>query len=134
MLGGLDAADVSASEIEVADLHGVVHTASLPSPQHDAQAALLGGRVYVFGGGNASELDHILMYDPAGGGESTVGSLAVPQSDVAVTQAGGTAYVVGGFDGTNYLDTGRPLSGTCRMAFGMPRSRSPGTPSSSSAA
>jgi N-acetylneuraminic acid mutarotase len=105
MLGGLDAADVSASEIDVADLHGLVHSASLAAPQHDAQAALLGGKVYVFGGGSATELDHILMYDPAGGSESTVGSLSVPQSDVAVAQAGGTAYIVGGFDGTNYLDT-----------------------------
>ncbi|HYZ81968.1 MAG TPA: hypothetical protein VE571_11895, partial [Solirubrobacteraceae bacterium] len=61
MLGGLDAADVSASGIEVASLHGVVRSASLPSPQHDAQAAILGGKVYVFGGGDTAELDHILM-------------------------------------------------------------------------
>jgi N-acetylneuraminic acid mutarotase len=105
MLGGLDSADVSAAGIEVADLHRVLHTAALPGPQHDAQAALLDGKVYVFGGGYTTELDHILMYDPAGGGESTAGSLSVPQSDVAVAQAGGTAYVVGGFDGTNYLNT-----------------------------
>ena len=105
MLGGLDSADVSAAGIEVADLHHVLHTGVLPGPQHDAQAALLGGKVYVFGGGYTTELDHILMYDPARGGESTAGSLSVPQSDVAVAEAGGTAYVVGGFDGTTYLNT-----------------------------
>jgi Galactose oxidase, central domain len=105
MLGGLDGADVSVAGIEIADLHRVLHTGALPGPQHDAQAALLGSRVYVFGGGYTTELDHILMYDPSGGQTSPAGTLSVPQSDVAVTQAGGTAYVVGGFDGTTYLST-----------------------------
>lgn len=105
MLGGLDSASVSASGIEVADRHGVLHTAQLPGPQHDAQAALLDGKVYVFGGGYTSELDHILSYDPSGGGTSPAGTLASPQSDVAVTQAAGTAYIVGGYDGTSYLNT-----------------------------
>jgi hypothetical protein len=105
MLGGLDGADVSVAGIEIADLHGVLRSAALPGPQHDAQAALLGGEVYVFGGGFTTELDHILKYDPSGGQTSPAGTLAVPQSDVAVAQAGGTAYVVGGFDGTNWLNT-----------------------------
>jgi Kelch motif len=105
MLGGLDAADVSADGIEIADLRRVLHTATLPSAQHDAQGALLDGKVYVFGGGSATELDHILSYDPASDAVSQVGSLPAPQSDVAVTQAGADAYIVGGFDGTNYLNT-----------------------------
>jgi N-acetylneuraminic acid mutarotase len=105
MLGGLDAADVSADGIEIADLGKVLHTATLPSAQHDAQGALLGGKVYVFGGGSATELDHILSYDPASDAVSQVGTLLAPQSDVAVTQTGGEAYIVGGFDGTNYLNT-----------------------------
>jgi hypothetical protein len=105
MLGGLNGADVSVAGVELADLRGVLHTAALPGPQHDAQAALLGGKVYVFGGGDTTELDHILMYDPSGGQTSPTGALSVPQSDVAVAQAGGTAYVVGGFDGTHYLNT-----------------------------
>lgn len=105
MLGGLDAADVSADGIEIADLRRVLHTATLPSAQHDAQGALLGGKVYVFGGGSATELDHILSYDPASDAVSQVGTLLAPQSDVAVTRAGGEAYIVGGFDGTNYLNT-----------------------------
>jgi hypothetical protein len=105
MLGGLDGTDVSVAGIEIADLHRVLRTGALPGPQHDAQAALVAGRVYVFGGGFTTELDHILMYDPSGGHTSPAGSLAVPQSDVAVTQAGGTAYIVGGYDGVRYLDT-----------------------------
>lgn len=105
MLGGLDAADVSADGIEVADLHHVLHTATLPGPQHDAQGALLDGKVYVFGGGDTTELDHILSYDPGSGAVTPAGTLLAPQSDVAVTEAGGVGYIVGGFDGTTYLNT-----------------------------
>ncbi|HWE09484.1 MAG TPA: kelch repeat-containing protein [Solirubrobacteraceae bacterium] len=104
-LGGLDSADVSSSEIQLADTHGILHTGSLPAAQHDAQAAALGNAVYVFGGGNASELDHILRYSPSTGAVTQAGTLRAPQSDVAVAAAGGTAYVVGGYDGTNYLNT-----------------------------
>jgi N-acetylneuraminic acid mutarotase len=105
MLGGLDAADVSADGIEIADLRRVLHTATLPAAQHDAQGALLDGKVYVFGGGSATELDHILSYDPASDAVTQVGTLLAPQSDVAVTRAGAVAYIVGGYDGTNYLNT-----------------------------
>jgi len=105
LLGGLDSSEVSSSGIEVADLHGVRNAASLPLAQHDAQAAELGGVVYVFGGGSATELDHIVSFDPASGAVHTVGALPHAQSDVAVTEAGGTAYVIGGYDGTNWLNT-----------------------------
>ncbi|MGH2891300.1 MAG: Kelch repeat-containing protein [Solirubrobacteraceae bacterium] len=105
MLGGLNAADESSAGIEVADSRRVLSTGSLPGPQHDAQAAALGQRVYVFGGGYTTELDHILSWDPATGDVARAGTLAAPQSDVAVARAGETAYVVGGFDGTDYLHT-----------------------------
>jgi hypothetical protein len=105
LLGGLDSSEVSSAGIEVADVHGVLHTASLPLAQHDLQAAELGGVVYVFGGGSASELDHIVGFDPGSGAVHTVGVLPHPQSDVAVTETGGTAYVVGGYDGTNWVNT-----------------------------
>ena len=36
----------------------------LPAPQHDAQAAVLDGAVYVFGGGELAAYAHILRYDP----------------------------------------------------------------------
>ncbi len=105
MLGGLDGADVSSAGILVADRQRVLHTGALPGPQHDAQAAALAGKVYVFGGGYTTELDHILSYDPASGAVGQAGALQVAQSDVAVAQAGGTAYIVGGYDGTSYLNT-----------------------------
>ena len=38
---------------------------ALPNAQHDAQAATLGANVYVFGGGQFTEYDHILSYSPS---------------------------------------------------------------------
>jgi len=105
LLGGLDAADTSSAGIEVADVRGVLSCSTLPAAQHDAQAAAFGGKVYVFGGGSLSELDHILSFDPARGVVGTAGTLPRAQSDVAVAELGGTAYVVGGYDGTSWLDT-----------------------------
>lgn len=105
LLGGLDAADTSTAGVLVANLQAPLRSASLPGAQHDAQAATLAGDVYVFGGGDLTEYDHILRFDPATGTVSAAGVLPTAASDVAVTQTGETAYIVGGFDGTNWLDT-----------------------------
>ena len=105
LLGGIDAADTSTANVTVADLRGPQRSASLPNAQHDAQAAVRSGQVYVFGGGQFTQYDHILRFDPASGSVTTAGSLPSAESDVAVTQLDGSAYIVGGFDGTNWLDT-----------------------------
>jgi hypothetical protein len=125
LLGGLDSSEVSSASIEVGDVHGVRTTATLPLAQHDAQGAEIGDRVYVFGGGSATELDHIVSFDPSGGAVSTVGALPRAQSDVAVTATGGIAYVVGGYDGTNWLNTilawrpGSPVRVAGRLPVGL---------------
>jgi N-acetylneuraminic acid mutarotase len=105
LLGGLDAADTSTAGVLVANLQAPLRNASLPGAQHDAQAATLAGDVYVFGGGDFTEYNHILRFDPATDEVSAAGVLPTAASDVAVTQTGGTAYIIGGFDGTNWLDT-----------------------------
>jgi len=105
LIGGLDAADTSSAEIDVASRHGLLHTATLPLAQHDAQGAALAGKVYVFGGGSFSELDHIVSFDPVSNAVGGAGALPRAQSDVAVAELGGTAYIVGGYDGTNWLNT-----------------------------
>ncbi len=105
LLGGLDGADSSSDEIQVADHRRVLHSGSLPGAQHDAQGALLGEKVYVFGGGDFTQYDHILGYDPVSGTVSPAGTLPSPASDVAVAGDGSTAYIVGGFDGSSALDT-----------------------------
>jgi Kelch motif len=105
LLGGLTAQDTSTADVVQADLRGPLHTASLPNAQHDAQAAQLAGKVYVFGGGQFNQYDHILAYDPAANAISNAGSLPSAASDVAVAAAGDSAYVIGGFDGVHWLNT-----------------------------
>ena len=105
LAGGLSAADVSTAEIDIADLHHVVKAGTLPGAQHDSQAAGLPAGAFVFGGGNASEFDHIYKINPGSATAATVGRLPTVASDVAVTQVGATAYVVGGYDGTRWLNT-----------------------------
>ncbi len=105
LLGGLSAADTSTSEVYAGDLTRVTQPATLGTAQHDAQAATLLGRVYVFGGGSFSELDHIFSFEPTTFALATAGALPSAQSDVAVTAIGDTAYVVGGYDGINWKNT-----------------------------
>ncbi len=105
LLGGLDAADTSSAGIELANLRSPLRSYALPIAQHDAQGAALDGKVYVFGGGSFSELDHILRFDPGTGAVDQVGQLPHAQSDVAVAELDGTAYIVGGFDGINWFNT-----------------------------
>jgi N-acetylneuraminic acid mutarotase len=125
LLGGLNAADTSTDAVRVLEERGVSAGESLPEPQHDAQAALLGSRVYVFGGGQFASYNHILSYDPATGAVSVAGELPAPTSDAAVGVLGGTAYVVGGFDGQQALDTvvawrpGEPARVVGHLSYGL---------------
>jgi Kelch motif len=108
LLGGLNASDTSTADVSVLDAQGAPGSYGgglLPEPQHDAQAAVLDGSVFVFGGGQFSSYDHILAYDPAGRHVSEAGSLPAATSDAAVAVISGTAYVVGGYDGQQALDT-----------------------------
>jgi N-acetylneuraminic acid mutarotase len=105
LLGGLNGADSSVASVSLLDSNGAHASGLLPEPQHDAQGALLSGRVYVFGGGEFSSYSHILAYDPASGLVSQAASLPTPTSDAAVAAIAGTAYVVGGYDGEQALDT-----------------------------
>jgi len=105
LIGGLSAADTSTSEVYVGDISHVTQVATLGTPQHDAQAATLSGKVYVFGGGSFSELDHIFSFDPSSSTLATVGALPAAQSDTAVTAIGNTGYVIGGYDGASWKNT-----------------------------
>lgn len=104
LAGGLSAADTSTGEIDIADLHHIVRTGSLPGVQHDAQAAGLPDGTFVFGGANFTQYDHIYRIDSRASA-ATVGTLPTLASDVAVTESGATAYIVGGYDGSAALNT-----------------------------
>jgi hypothetical protein len=124
LAGGIDAAGRSTDAI-VALGGGPSITARLPARQHDAQAASLGGQVYVFGGGDIASYNHIVGFDPAGGPVRHAGRLPSPASDVAVAVLAGTVYVVGGFDGVAPLDTivawrpGGVARVVARLPFGL---------------
>jgi len=126
LLGGITASGASTAAI-VSVTAGGARTlrAQLPEVQHDAQAALLDGEVYAFGGGDLASYSHILRFDPASGAVASAGELPRPQSDVAVTTIGSTAFIVGGFDGVSPLDTivawrpGTPPRYVARLPFAV---------------
>jgi YVTN family beta-propeller protein len=104
LVGGLDAGDVSTSEIRSVGRSSAT-VGRVGHVFHDAAAARLGGAVYVFGGGDGvRQLDSIVRIG-SGSASRTVGRLPAPSSDQAAAAVGDTAYVVGGYTGARWLDT-----------------------------
>jgi hypothetical protein len=99
--GGLDAAGRSSAAVRSVDrTSGRVRTlGSLPRAFHDAAGALLGRRLFVFGGGSTAGSDLVQSFDPADGRARVVGHLPVALSDLASASIGNTVYLVGGYDG-----------------------------------
>jgi hypothetical protein len=120
LMGGLDQADVSVSDIVDVGPGTARRIGVLPHPVHDAAAAALGGRAYLIGGGEPS-YSEITAVDPTA--HATVaGQLPAPASDVAAGVIGGTVYVVGGYTGAVPLDTivAWSGSGTGRVVAHLP--------------
>jgi outer membrane protein assembly factor BamB len=99
--GGLDAAGQSVAGVFGLDpASGRLQSlGALPLPVHDAAGALIGGRLYVFGGGAATSSDAVQVFDPATRRGSLAARLPRPLSDLAAAQVGRATYLVGGFDG-----------------------------------
>ena len=76
----------------------------LADPAHDAAGAILGGRPYLFGGGDQAELAAVQALRHRGTA-AVVGQLPGPRSDLSSVTLGGTAYLVGGYDGTSWIGT-----------------------------
>src|SRR2546421_3631589 len=76
LLGGLTPADVSSDEIVTATRAGSQRVGRIPTALHDSAAVQIGRSAYLFGGGTAStQLDTIVMVDPATGAAQAVGHL-----------------------------------------------------------
>ncbi len=75
---------------------------TVPDPFHDAAGAMLGGRLYVFGGGASTSSDLVQAFDPSSGTGSVVARLPSPISDLGEATVDGTVYLVGGWDGSTY--------------------------------
>lgn len=104
VIGGLDAGKSSTGRVWNTALPAGVTTrlGVLPQVAHDAAGAVLGSRVFVFGGGEAQTIAAVQEY--SAGSTRVAGRLPQPRSDLVAAVIGTTAYVLGGFDGT----TGTP--------------------------
>jgi YVTN family beta-propeller protein len=100
--GGLDAADTTVGGVfSMNPTSGrLTPLGSLARPVHDAAAAMIGGKLYVFAGGAGTGSDTVQAFDPATGTGAVVGHLPVALSDLAAAQIGTITYLVGGYDGT----------------------------------
>ena len=76
----------------------------LADPAHDAAGAVLGGRPYLFGGGDQAELATVQALRRSGAAV-VAGQLPGPRSDVSSVTLGGAAYLVGGYDGASWTGT-----------------------------
>jgi hypothetical protein len=125
--GGLDSAGTTVGGVFSMDAStGSLHQlGSLPRAVHDAAGSVIGGMLYVFGGGSSSSFDVVQSFDPSTGRGSIVGHLPTPLSDLTSSTIGGTTYLVGGYDGTRprreiYATTnGTSFSVIARLPVGL---------------
>jgi N-acetylneuraminic acid mutarotase len=77
---------------------------TLALPTHGEAAAVLGGRLLVFGGASSAVHDIIQQFDPAQRRAVILGRLPGPRADVTAAVTGHTIALVGGFDGVRPQD------------------------------
>ena len=70
----------------------------VPEPFHDAAGALIGGRLFIFGGTSTSS-SAVQVFDVRSHRSAVVGRLAHPLSDLVAARSGRAVYLVGGYDG-----------------------------------
>ena len=101
LAGGLDASNASADGVFRLDpANGnLAALGSLPHTVHDATGAVIGNRLFVFGGGASSVGDLVQTFGLRTYRSSVAGHLPHPLADLASASIGGTVYLVGGYDG-----------------------------------
>jgi DNA-binding beta-propeller fold protein YncE len=99
--GGLTPSGASTSAVTSLDpVTGATRPAGrLAQPTHDAAGFVIGGRMFVLGGGTAASVPAIQAFTP-GTQAAVTGALSRPRSDSAGVSAGPDGYLVGGYDGT----------------------------------
>jgi hypothetical protein len=110
---------------------GTTRVGRLAVPTHDAAGARVGGRTFVFGGGEQGSVATVqevtaravpAQAGPARGTRRVAGRLPRPRSDLMAVTLGGTAYLLGGYDGASYDATvlatrdGRHFTVAARLA------------------
>ena len=99
--GGLDASLQSASGVFSLDPRSgrVRRLGQAAQAFHDAASAVIGGGLFIFGGGSATSIDTVQNFDLARHTTAVVGRLPQPLSDLTAVSSGGTVYLIGGYDG-----------------------------------
>ncbi len=99
--GGLDAAGTTVGGVFAMNpaTGSLSYLGSLPRAAHDAAGSMIGGRLFVFGGGSSAGTDLVQAFDPANGNGVVAGHLPRVLSDLSAATIGGTTYLVGGYDG-----------------------------------
>ena len=84
-----------------------ISRAPKPTPVTDAQATLIGERIYVPGGAGSDGVvtDVLEIYDPRLDAWTTGANLPGPASQYALASFEGRLYLFGGWDGSAYLDS-----------------------------
>jgi len=102
LAGGLDATNASADGVFRLDPSNgnLAALGSLPHAVHDAAGAVIGNRLFVFGGGASSVGDLVQTFGLKTYRASIAGHLPHPLVDLAAVSTEGTVYLVGGYDGT----------------------------------
>ena len=100
--GGLDAAGNSAAGVfRLQPTTGKLRPiGTLPQAFHDGAGAVIGGSLYVFGGGTGQSSAAVQAIDLSSGRARVAGRLPMPLSDLAAVTVGTTVYLVGGWNGT----------------------------------
>ena len=101
LAGGLDASNVSVSGVFALNpATGQLRSlGSMPNAFHDAAGAMIGGKLFVFGGGSLAGTDLVQAFDPVTRTGAVVGHLPVRLSDLSAATVGDTVYLIGGYDG-----------------------------------
>jgi outer membrane protein assembly factor BamB len=98
VLGGYDGTTPDPAVLATSDGSGFAHVADLPVPARYLATAVLGGRIYAFGGetANGGETNAIQEVDPRRGTARVIGHLPKAVSHAAAVVLGGNIYVLGG--------------------------------------
>jgi N-acetylneuraminic acid mutarotase len=96
---GRDASNLTATEVYDPATDSWERRAALPTPRSGGAAAVLGGKLYVLGGGLPGDEVHAVVerYDPATDSWERLGDLPVAMTGQRAVAVDGSLYVVGGF-------------------------------------
>jgi N-acetylneuraminic acid mutarotase len=124
VLGGFDGSSSIASVLATTDGANFRTVAQLPQTVRYPAVAVLGGRIWLFGGThNGSAVTTIQRIDPTTGDAAIAGQLPAPLADASAVAIGGRILVLGGRSRGRILDSVvrfDPASGQTSMVGTLP--------------